>query len=159
MARTGVGIGIVAFIIASTLAAGASPTATETAAPVSPQPGTAAGPRARLNLKPDQKEALKATMQEHLAAIEAIVSALAQQDYQKAAAVAHSELGFPKHHEAMQREQGALLPKKYQELAMEHHQAAEDLTEAISTKEITPILQQLAKTIQACTACHKAYQL
>jgi hypothetical protein len=159
MERRGVGLGIVAFIIAGTLTAGASPTATETAAQVSPRPGTSAGPRARLDLKPDQKEALKATMREHLSAIEAIVSALAQQDYQKAAAVAHAELGFPKHHEAMQREQGALLPRKYQELAMEHHQAAEALTVAISTKEMTPILQQLANTIRACTACHKAYQL
>jgi hypothetical protein len=159
MTRRRFGIGIIAFIIASTLAAGASPTATETAAPGSPRLNAASDSRIRLDLKPAQKEALKATMHEHLAALEAIVSALARQDYEKAAAVAHSELGFPKHHEAMQREQGAALPKKYQELAIEHHQAAEDLAEAIAAKEMTPILQQLEKTIHACTACHSAYQL
>ncbi|HEY5594674.1 MAG TPA: hypothetical protein VIL61_05875 [Nitrospiria bacterium] len=159
MARRGLGLGIIAFIVASTLAAGASPTTTETAAQGSPQPGEVSGPRERLDLKPVQQEALKATMREHLAALEVIVSALARQDYEKAADVAHSELGFPKHHEAMQREQGAALPKKYQVLALEHHQAAEDLAEAIAAKEMTPILQKLSKTIQACNACHRAFQL
>jgi len=98
-------------------------------------------------------------MREHLAALEGIVSALGRQDYDKAAGVAHSELGFPKHHEAMQREQGAALPKKYQELALEHHQAAEDLAEAIAAKEMAPILQKLSKTIQACNVCHSAFKL
>jgi hypothetical protein len=155
MARRSLGIGLIAFIITSTLTAGASPIATESAAQGSRGPGTAV----RLDLKPAQKEALKATMQEHLEALDAIVAALARQDYQKAAAAAHSELGFPKHHEAMQREQGASLPKKYQELAMEHHQAAEDLAEAISTKEMKLILEKLDQTMKACVACHQAYKL
>ena len=159
MVRRSLEIRLIAFIITTTLTAGVLPTATESAAQGSPRSGEVSDPRARLDLKPAQKEALKATMREHLAALESIVAALARQDYEQAAAVAHSELGFPKHHEAMQREQGALLPKKYQELAMEHHQAAEDLAEAISKKEMTLILQQLSKTIQACTACHKAYKL
>lgn len=158
MPHRSIGLGIIAFIFTTTLTAGASPTVTEAAAHPSPQP-SAASSRVRLDLKPDQKEALKTTMREHLAAIEAIVTALSQQDYQKAADAAHSELGFPKHHEAMQREQGAVLPQKYQELAIEHHQAAEDLAEAIAKKEVPPILQRLAKTIQACNKCHMAYKL
>jgi hypothetical protein len=148
-----------AFIITSTFTASVSPTAIVAGAQGSSQPGEVSGPSVRLDLEPAQQEALKATMREHLAAIEAIVAALARQDYQKATDVAHFDLGFPKHHEAMQREQGASLPKKYQELALAHHQAAEDLAEAISAKEMTPILQKLSKTIQACTACHKAYKL
>jgi hypothetical protein len=159
MVRIGLGIGLIAFIITTTLTAGALPTATKAVAQESPLQSEVSDSRARLDLKPAQKEAIKTTMREHLAALESIVAALARQDYEQAAAVAHSELGFPKHHEAMQREQGAVLPKKYQELAMEHHQAAEDLAEAISKKEMASILQHLSKTIQACTACHKAYKL
>lgn len=159
MARRGLGLGIIAFTVMSALAAGAAPATAETAAQGSQKPGEVSGPWVRLDLKPAQKEALKATMREHLAALEAVVSALARQDYEKAADVAHSELGFPKHHEAMQREQGAALPKKYQELALEHHQAAEDLAEAIAAREMTPILQKLSRTIQACNACHRAFQL
>lgn len=159
MSRKSLGWGAVAFIVAVTLAANASPAKIKTAAQGSSNPAGVSGPRERLDLLPAQQEALKATMREHLAAIEAIVSALAGQDLEKAAKVAHSELGFPKHHEAMQREQGAALPKRYQALALRHHQAAEDLSEAIGKKEMTSILRQLAKTIQACDACHSVYQL
>jgi hypothetical protein len=159
MVRRSLGIGLITFIITTTLTAGSLPTATEAAAQEPLLQGEVSDSRARLDLKPAQKEALKATMQEHLAALESIVAALARQDYQKAAAVAHSELGFPKHHEAMQREQDASLPKKYQELAIEHHQAAEDLAEAIPTKEMKLIMEKLDQTMKACVACHQAYKL
>jgi hypothetical protein len=159
MVRRSLEVGLIAFIITTTLTAGALPTATEAAAQESPRQGEVSDSRARLNLKPAQKEAIKTTMREHLAALESIVASLARQDYERAAAVAHSELGFPKHHEAMQREQGASLPKKYQELAIEHHQAAEDLAEAIPTKEMKPILEKLDQTMKACVACHQAYKL
>jgi 4-amino-4-deoxy-L-arabinose transferase-like glycosyltransferase len=124
-----------------------------------PQPDTTSGPRVRLALQPAQQDALKATMREHLAALDAIVSALARQDYDQAAGVAHTELGFPKHHEAMKHEQGFALPAHYQELAMAHHQAAEELARTIAGKQMAPILRQFSKTIRACTACHDAYQL
>jgi len=150
---------MIAWLVAALLAIGAWPAAMEAAAQEPFQPGAASDARVRLDLKPAQREALKLTMREHLESLEAIVAALGRQEYGKAADVAHLELGFPKHHEAMQREQGAALPKRYQELAMGHHQAAEGLAEAIATQEMTPILRQLAKTIQACTACHKAYRL
>ena len=99
------------------------------------------------------------TMREHLSALQAIVSALAQGDYDKASTVAHTELGFPKHHEAMQREQGFGLPAHYQELAVAHHQAAEVLAKTIAAKKMAPILLQLEKTIQVCNACHDAYRM
>lgn len=159
MARSSGGTGMIAFMVVSLLAIGVSPTATGTAAEESLGAGGTSGARVRLALNPAQQEALKLTMREHLAALEAIVTALGRQDYGKAADIAHIELGFPKHHEAMQREQGAALPKKYQELAIEHHQAAEALAEAIATQEMTPILEKLARTIRACTTCHKVYRL
>jgi hypothetical protein len=142
-----------------TIAIGLLSTAAPAAVPDGARPDAASAPRVRLDLQPAQQEALKATMREHLAALQAIVSALAAGDYDKAAAVAHTELGFPKHHEAMQRERGFALPARYQELAIAHHQAAEALAKAITTRTMAPILQQLDRTIQACNACHDAYQL
>lgn len=115
--------------------------------------------RISLKLEPAQREALKATMREHLDAIEAVIAAVAEENYRKASEIAHKELGFPTHHEAMQREQGASLPEKYQELAIKHHQAAEDLAEAIQTKEMKRILRKLDETIKACLDCHRAYKL
>lgn len=73
--------------------------------------------RVSLGLQPSVAESLKLTMREHLDALHAIVAALAHDDYEKAAAVAHEDLGFPKHHQAMQREAGATFPTKYHELA------------------------------------------
>lgn len=115
--------------------------------------------RAVLGLGPAAESGLKLTMREHLEAIRDIVAALGRQDFEQAAKVAHDELGFPKHHEAMKRETGATFPLKYHELAMAHHQEAEDLAKAIPSKDLKRILPQLEKTIGACVSCHQAYKL
>ena len=115
--------------------------------------------RVSLNLTPAMQEVLKQTMREHLEALRAIIAALAQEDHEQASAIAHETLGFPKHHQVMQRERDVTFPKKYQELAMAHHQAAEELAKVIPTRAMKSILQQLDRTVQACVACHQAYKL
>jgi hypothetical protein len=115
--------------------------------------------RQALGLDPPAQEGLRLTMREHLEALQAIVAALAREDYEKAASVAHEDLGFPKHHQAMQREQGAVLPPRYHELAMAHHQAAEDLASVLPGKDMKQILPHLERTMKACVSCHEAYKL
>lgn len=115
--------------------------------------------RVALGLGPAAEAGMKLTMREHLEAIRDIVAALGRQDFERAAKIAHDELGFPKHHEAMKREVGATFPPKYHELAMAHHQEAEDLAQAILSKDLKTILPQLEKTIGACISCHQAYKL
>jgi hypothetical protein len=115
--------------------------------------------RVVLGLGPAAEAGMKLTMREHLEAIRDIVAALGQQDFEQAAKVAHEELGFLKHHQAMTREAGATFPSKYHELAMAHHQAAEDLAKVIPSKEYRTILPQLERTIGACVSCHRAYKL
>jgi hypothetical protein len=114
--------------------------------------------RVALGLGSAAEAGLKLTMREHLEAIRDIVAALARQEFDAAAKVAHEELGFPKHHQAMQREGGATFPPKYHELAMAHHQEAEDLAKVIPSKDMKMILPKLEKTIGACIACHQAYK-
>jgi hypothetical protein len=115
--------------------------------------------RAALGLGPTAEAGLKLTMREHLEAIRDIVAALGRQDFERAAKVSHEELGFPKHHQAMEREAGATFPPQYHDLAMAHHQEAEDLAKLIPSKELRAILPQLEKTIGACVSCHRAYKL
>jgi len=115
--------------------------------------------RMALDLPPAAQEGLKLTMREHLEAIDAIVSALAREDFSKAATLAIVELGFAKHHVAMQREQSATFPPAYHELAMAHHQAAEALGAVIPTKDLKQILPHLEQTIHACVKCHQAFRL
>jgi hypothetical protein len=132
------------------------PPSTDTEAGESP---TTLDPRISLNLTPVVQEVLKQTMREHLESLQTIMAALAQENYQRASAIAHEELGFQKHHQVMQRERGTTFPKKYQDLAIAHHQAAEDLAGAISSHEMRPILQHLDRTIHACVECHQAYKV
>jgi hypothetical protein len=115
--------------------------------------------RVALDLSEQASAGMKLTMREHLEAIRDIVAALGQQDFEQAAKVAHEELGFLKHHQAMQRESGATFPPKYHELAMAHHQAAEDLAKVILSKDYRTILPQLERTIGACVSCHRVYKL
>lgn len=115
--------------------------------------------RAPLGITPAAAAGLQLTMREHLEAIRDIVAGLGRQDFEWAAKVAHDELGFPKHHEAMKRETGGTFPPKYHEIAMAHHQEAEDLAKVIPSKDLKTILPQLEKTIGACISCHQAYKL
>jgi len=115
--------------------------------------------RAALGLGLAAEAGLKLTMREHLEAIRDIVAALGRQEFEQAAKLAHEELGFPKHHLAMQREAGAMFAPRYHELAMVHHQEAEDLAKMIPSKDLKTILPQLERTIGACIACHRAYKL
>jgi hypothetical protein len=128
--------------------------------PVTPDmPDTSSMKRMALTLPPAAKEGLKLTMREHLEALDAIVGALGREDFDKAATLAHQELGLPKHHVAMQREEGAVFPSAYHELAMKHHEAAEDLSAVILTKDLKQILPQLQQTIYACVKCHKIFRV
>ena len=115
--------------------------------------------RMALDLPPAAQEGLKLTMREHLEAIDAIVSALAQEDFAKGATLATEELGFSKHHVAIQREQGATFPPAYHDLAMAHHARAETLGEVMLTRDLKQILNQLQQTIHACVECHQAFRL
>jgi hypothetical protein len=115
--------------------------------------------RVALGLSQAAEGGMKLTMREHLEALQAIVASLGRQEFEQAAKVAHEELGFPKHHQAMQREAGATFPPKYHEFAMAHHQAAEDLAAVIPSQDIKQILPQLERTMKACIVCHQAFRL
>jgi hypothetical protein len=127
--------------------------------PAAPAAPTATDSRTPLHLDPAAREVLKATMREHLQAIQTVVAALARDDYERASTLAHEELGFPKHHQVMRRERGTEFPARYRELAMAHHREAEDLARAIADRDPKPILERLERTLRACVACHRAYRL
>jgi len=59
----------------------------------------------------------------------------------------------------MQREEAATFPPAYHDLAMAHHQAAEELHAVIPIKNFTPILSHPEQTINACVDCHRMFRL
>ena len=113
---------------------------------------------ATLGLDPDAQIALNAVMREHLEAVHEIVEALAEENFQRAQAVTEKQLGFAKHREAMRRQMPQNFPPEYHDLAMAHHHAADDLSKAISSKQLPRILPALARTLKACVACHRVYK-
>jgi hypothetical protein len=154
------GMAIIIFLLCSSAGLSSAETdhhATHQAEPDMPK--VSLTKRMALNLPPAAQEGLKLTMREHLEAIDAIVAALAREDFAKAAILANEELGFPKHHMAMQREEGATFPSAYHELAMAHHKAAEDLGAVIPTKDLKQILPHLEQTLHACVKCHQVFRL
>jgi len=115
--------------------------------------------RLRLELSPSAKQTHRAVMREHLEAIQEIVSALAKGDFSKAEDITRTQLGFAKHREAMRRQQPEAFPPLYHDLAMAHHEAAEELATVIPSQDINQILLKLDKTLNTCVTCHRAVEL
>ncbi len=111
-----------------------------------------------LKLSPSTEKAHHAIMREHLEAIHEIVSTLAEGNFSKAEHIAMTQLGFAKHREAMRKQQPEEFPPIYHDLAMAHHEAAEDLAQAMPSHDLKEILPHLERTLRACVACHQAFE-
>ncbi|MGV7229510.1 MAG: hypothetical protein ACQ9IQ_12710 [Nitrospirales bacterium] len=112
-----------------------------------------------LDLSPSAKQIHRAVMREHLEAIQEIVGALAKGDFSKAEDITRTQLGFAKHREAMRRQQPGAFPPAYHDLAMAHHEAAEELAHVIPSQDLKQILLKFDRTLEACVACHRAFKL
>ena len=101
----------------------------------------------------------RAVMLQHLETIQAIVAALAEEDYQLAQGSTETHLGFFMHRHAMVRQQPENFPAAYHDLAMAHHEAAEKMADAMPSRDLKQILPQLNQVLKACVACHLEYKL
>lgn len=101
----------------------------------------------------------RAAMLLHLETIQAIVNALVEEDYELAQSLTGSHLGFFMHRQAMAKQDPSNFPPRYHDLAMAHHEAAEKLARAISTRELKRILPPFNNVLKACVACHLEYKL
>lgn len=101
----------------------------------------------------------RAVMLQHLETIQVIVNALVEEDYELAKGLTESHLGFFMHRQAMASQQPENFPPAYHDLAMAHHEAAEDLARIIPTKDIKQILPRFNNVLKACVACHLEYKV
>ncbi|MEW6544658.1 MAG: hypothetical protein AB1411_13760 [Nitrospirota bacterium] len=122
--------------------------------PVSP-PET----RQRLVVPPDTKREARAVMRQHLESVQQIVAALAREDFEQAQGLTETHLGFFMHRQAMQKQRPEDFPPAYHDLAMAHHEAAEDLARTMPSRDLKQILPKLDSVLKACVACHNAYRL
>ncbi|MEK6802860.1 MAG: hypothetical protein AABZ34_09335 [Nitrospirota bacterium] len=115
--------------------------------------------RTPVQLDAEARQEHRAVMLQHLETIQAIVAALAEEDYKLAQGLTETHLGFFIHRHAMARQQPENFPPAYHDLAMAHHEAAEKLADAMPSRDLKQILPQLNHVLKACVACHLEYKL
>ena len=101
----------------------------------------------------------RAVMLQHLETIQVIVNALVEEDYELAKGLTESHLGFFMHRQAMASQQPENFPPAYHDLAMAHHEAAEELARIIPTKDLKQILPRFNNVMKACVACHLEFKV
>ena len=115
--------------------------------------------RTPIPLGAEARQEHRAVMLQHLETIQAIVAALADEDYRLAQGLTESHLGFFMHRYSMARQAPADFPPAYHDLAMAHHAAAEKLADVMPTKDLKQILPEFNNVLKACVACHLEYRL
>ena len=115
--------------------------------------------RTPISLGSEARQEHRAVMFQHLETIQAIVAALAEEDYRLAQGLTESHVGFFMHRYAMARQEPADFPPAYHDLAMAHHAAPEKLADVIPTKDLKLILPEFNNVLKVCVACHLEYRL
>lgn len=98
----------------------------------------------------------KAAMRAHLEAVQAIVTALPNKDFDAVARAAVS-MGYSKATAQMCRNMGAGA-QGFAEQAIRFHRSASAIATAARNRDSQAVLQRLAETLGQCTACHATYR-
>jgi hypothetical protein len=101
----------------------------------------------------------RAVMMQHLETIQVIVNALVEEDYELAKGLTESHLGFFMHRQTMAQQHPDQFPPAYHDLAMAHHEAAEELARIMPTEDMKQILPRFNNVLKACVACHLEYKV
>ena len=115
--------------------------------------------RVAVQLSASAQSEHQAVMSQHLETIQLIINALVEDNYELAKGLTESHLGFFRHREVMARQQPENFPPAYHDLAMAHHEAAEQLAGIIPTKDLKQIMPKLNDVLKACVACHHEYRV
>jgi len=124
-----------------------------------PNPVSTPETRHTIPLSPSDAKVHRAVMLQHLETIQAIVNALVEEDYELAKGLTESHLGFFMHRQAMAQQRPEQFPPEYHDLALAHHEAAEELARIIPTKDMKQILPRFNDLLKACVACHLEYKV
>jgi hypothetical protein len=115
--------------------------------------------RKPLDLAPAAAGEHRTVMLQHLETVQAIVAALAEENFTLAQGLTETHLGFFMHRQAMTRQKAEDFPPGYHDLAMAHHEAAEALAKTMPTHDLKRILPKLDHLLKACVACHLEYKV
>ena len=114
--------------------------------------------RVPIEMSAEARRQHRSVMLQHLETIQAIVAALVEEDFERAQGLTEAHLGFFMHRQAMAQQQPEQFPPAYHDLAMAHHEAAEELGGVMPTHDLKQILPKLDGVLKACVACHLEYR-
>jgi len=112
--------------------------------------------RSGLPLLPMMANHQKQNMREHLVAVQAIVAALATDDFAQVAKAA-GKLGFSDEMGRMCTHMGSGAPG-FTEQALAFHHTADGIAAAARARDKPRVLEELSATLEACTSCHAAWK-
>jgi hypothetical protein len=124
-----------------------------------PNPFLSSDIRHPIALSPSAGQEHRAVMLQHLESLQVIVNALVEEEYDLAKGLTESHLGFFMHRQAMAHQQPEKFPPAYHDLAMAHHEAAEDLARIMPTRDLKQILPRFNNVLKACVACHLEFKI
>ena len=111
--------------------------------------------RIALGLSPQMRTHQLANMRSHVVAIQAIVGLIAQGDFEKAADVAHSQLGLTPEMETMCNR---FENEDFRKLGLRFHESADSLAQVLRTGDARASLRALQATMGYCVQCHATFR-
>ncbi len=130
--------------------------------PVAASPGMG-DTRELVTLPPMMREHMLANMRDHLATLNEIQTALAHNEFDKAADIAENRIGMSSLASHDAAHMAPYMPKPMQEIGTAMHRAASRFAraaqEAAVDRNDAAVLGRLAAVTQQCVACHSSYRL
>jgi hypothetical protein len=111
--------------------------------------------RISLGLSDEMRQHQLVNMRAHLAAVQEITGLLAEKKYDKAAKIAHSQLGMT---EEMKKMCDSFGNEEFKALGLAFHNSGDDLGRALKSKNPRKALKALNKTLGYCVQCHEKFQ-
>ncbi|RLA39918.1 MAG: cytochrome C [Gammaproteobacteria bacterium] len=111
--------------------------------------------RISLGLSPKMKQHQLANMRSHLEAVQAIISLIAEKEFEKASEVAHSKLGLT---EEMQKMCNMFKNDDFKFLGLAFHKSGDVLGETLKSKDTHKSLRALQTTVGYCVQCHATFR-
>ena len=111
--------------------------------------------RIPLDLPPRMRMHQLANMRSHLEAVQAIVAAIAEGDFDSAADTAHAKLGMTKE---MRMMCNMFENDDFKRLGLSFHESADKLADTLRTGDATGSLRALKVTMGYCVACHATFR-
>ncbi|MFN2350116.1 MAG: hypothetical protein ABR558_11190 [Thioalkalivibrio sp.] len=115
--------------------------------------------REMVEMPPMMQEHMLANMRDHLEAIDEILDALNQEDFDTAAKVAEFRLGMSSLESHGASHMAQVMPAAMREMGTGMHRAASQFARTAQEGDQLRAFRSLRAVTQSCVACHAAYRI